>query len=192
MDVAGALAGLVIAAPILGVCSLLILSTSRGGPFFRQVRAGRNGEEFEVVKLRTMTVASATEWDPSSDAARLTTVGRILRRVSFDELPQLWNVLVGDMSLVGPRPLPVQYVERYSPEQRRRLVARPGLTGLAQVEGRNSLRWAEKFALDVEYVESASLGMDVRILASTVRAVFGGGGVSAEGHATMPEFTGED
>lgn len=125
------------------------------------------------------------------DADRLTRVGRVLRRLSLDELPQLVNVLRGEMSLVGPRPLPVRYVARYSTGQRRRLDARPGITGWAQVRGRNAIDWPTKFDLDVEYVESASLCMDLRILALTVRAVFGGAGVSADGHATMPEFTGE-
>lgn len=192
IDVVGALVGLVVAAPVVIVCSLLVVTTSRGGPFFRQRRAGRNGTEFDVLKLRTMTATRAGDWDPSTDAARLTKVGRVLRKISFDELPQLWNILVGEMSLVGPRPLPVQYVDRYSPSQKRRLEARPGLTGLAQVEGRNSLSWPEKFDLDVAYVVGASLKMDVRIVLATMSAVLARSGVSSAGHATMPEFTGED
>lgn len=191
-DILGAAAGLVVSLPVLIVCSLLVVVTSRGGPFFRQPRAGRNGSIFDVVKLRTMTVTSTTTWDPSTDASRLTAVGRVLRKFSLDELPQLWSVLVGRMSLVGPRPLPVAYVDRYGPVQRRRLEARPGLTGLAQVRGRNSLRWSEKFDLDVEYVVGASPRMDLSILVATVRTVLFRSGVSAEGHATMPEFTGED
>lgn len=191
VDVVGASLGLIVALPILLVCVVLVMASSKGGPFFRQRRAGLEGREFDVLKLRTMTRSSVGPWDPATDSARLTRVGRTLRKLSLDELPQLWNVLVGQMSLVGPRPLPVLYVARYDSMQRRRLEARPGLTGLAQVRGRNDLTWSEKFRWDVDYVVGATVWMDLAILASTVRIVLRPSGVSAEGHATMPEFTGD-
>jgi len=190
VDVALAVVGLSVALPLLLVCGVAVVLTSRGGAFFGQERAGLDGATFRVIKLRTMKMVPVGTELEIPDSERLTRVGRFLRRLSLDELPQLWNVVTGDMSLVGPRPLPVRYVGRYSPEQRRRLLARPGLTGLAQVRGRNALGWDEKFRLDVEYVETSSLRMDLRILLLTVATVLGGGGVSASGHATMPEFTG--
>lgn len=191
VDVALAFVGLSVALPLLLICGVAVVLTSRGGAFFGQERAGLDGATFRVIKLRTMKRVPVGSELEIPDFERLTRVGRFLRRLSLDELPQLWNVLAGDMSLVGPRPLPVRYVGRYSPEQRRRLLARPGLTGWAQVRGRNALGWDEKFRLDVEYVETASLRMDLRILLLTVATVLGGGGVSASGHATMPEFTGD-
>lgn len=191
VDVIAASLGLVLSSPIIAICAALVAVTSPGGVLYRQQRAGRDGRVFAVLKFRTMRPTTG-DWDPSTDADRLTKVGVLLRRSSLDELPQLWNVLVGEMSLVGPRPLPVVYVARYSAEQRRRLEVRPGLTGLAQVRGRNALTWPEKFRWDVEYVDTATPWLDVRIVALTVLRLFSGGGVSAGGHATMPEFTGEE
>jgi len=157
---------------------------------FRQLRPGRHGKPFNIVKFRTMRALRPGEEAVASDAARLTRLGRFMRATSLDELPELWNVLRGDMSLVGPRPLLMHYLELYSPEQARRHNVRPGLTGWAQVKGRNALGWPEKFALDIWYVENRGLWLDLRILAMTVWQVIARRGISAEGFATMPEFRG--
>jgi lipopolysaccharide/colanic/teichoic acid biosynthesis glycosyltransferase len=190
LDAAVAVTALVALAPVL----LLLAAAVRlllGSPvLFVQARPGRHGERFPLLKLRTMTDLTDALGAPLPDAERLTRFGRFLRRTSLDELPELVNVLRGDMSLVGPRPLLVQYLARYTPRQARRHEVRPGITGLAQVSGRNALSWEEKFELDVEYVERLSLGLDLSILARTVRWVLGGKGVSAQGHSTMPEFLG--
>ena len=159
---------------------------------YRQQRAGKHGQPFELLKFRTMRDLRPGEDQYADDEARLTPLGRRLRAWSLDELPQLVNVLRGEMSLVGPRPLPTIYVDRYSPEQRRRLDVTPGITGWAQVNGRNAVGWDERLRLDVWYVDQASLWLDLRILARTVKQVLTGHGVSAEGHATMPEFRGSD
>ena len=164
-----------------------------GSPvLFRQKRPGKDDETFELIKFRTMTDARDSTGALLPDEARLTSFGRRLRRTSLDELPTLWNVVRGDMSLVGPRPLLVQYLDRYTPEQHRRQQVAPGITGWAQVNGRNALTWEEKFDLDVWYVENLSLRTDLAILLRTVAQVLGQRGVSAEGHATMPEFMGSD
>ena len=157
---------------------------------FRQDRPGLHGRPFEVLKFRTMLDAAGPDGRPLPDAERLTGLGRFLRRTSLDELPQLWNVLRGDISLVGPRPLLMQYLPRYSPEQARRHEVCPGITGWAQVNGRNALTWEEKFELDVWYVDHWSLALDLRILAMTAWRVLRGAGVAQAGHATMPEFMG--
>ena len=162
-----------------------------GSPvLFTQMRPGLHGKPFRMVKFRTMTDA----WDASGallpDAQRLTSFGRFLRASSLDELPELWNVLRGEMSLVGPRPLLMEYLPLYSPEQARRHEVRPGITGWAQVNGRNAISWADKFALDVWYVDHRSLFLDMRILWLTVRKVLVRDGISAAGEATMPAFTG--
>lgn len=154
---------------------------------FRQQRPGLHGKPFELIKFRTMIVAEA---GVDRDAQRLTRIGRFLRATSLDELPQLWNVVRGDMSLVGPRPLLMQYLDRYTDEQARRHLVRPGLTGWAQVNGRNALRWEEKFALDLWYVDHRSFVLDLRILWMTILRVLGRRGVAADGSATMPEFMG--
>jgi lipopolysaccharide/colanic/teichoic acid biosynthesis glycosyltransferase len=162
-----------------------------GSPvLFSQERAGRDGVPFVLLKLRTMSNVDPGEAAANDDEARLTPFGARLRAWSLDELPQLWNVLRGDMALVGPRPLPLVYVDRYSPRERRRLEVRPGISGLAQVSGRNELTWDEKFALDVDYVTRRSLALDVRILWRTVTTLLRRKGISAPGHATMPEFLG--
>ncbi len=159
---------------------------------FHQKRPGLHGKVFELVKFRTMRNDKDEQGRLLPDEVRLTKYGRILRSLSLDELPQLLNVLKGEMSLVGPRPLLVQYLDRYTPEQARRHEVRPGITGWAQVNGRNSVSWEERFALDVWYVENVSLMLDLRIIFMTLAKVFKRSGVSAEGHVTMPEFMGSE
>lgn len=156
---------------------------------FRQERPGLNGETFEMLKFRTMLLPNP-ERGLVADADRMTRLGSFLRSTSLDELPTLWNIVRGDLSVVGPRPLLVQYLERYSPHQARRHEVRPGLTGLAQVNGRNAISWEEKFAYDVEYVDKHDLALDVRIILRTVLQVLRRDGISARGEATMPEFLG--
>ena len=170
-------------AALVAVASLLV----QGRPvFFLDERAGLGGRPFRLVKFRTMRSGAGP------DAERLTSFGRFLRATSLDELPELWNVLKGEMSLVGPRPLPVRYLPRYTPEQNRRHEVLPGLTGWAQVHGRNALDWGEKFRYDVDYVDSRSLWLDAKILLMTIWQVLGCRGISHEGEATMGEFTGGD
>lgn len=176
--------------PLLFVLAVLVRVKLGTPVFFRQQRPGRGERIFELVKFRTMTDARDASGGLLPDADRLTGFGRWLRATSLDELPELWNVLKGEMSLVGPRPLLVQYLERYSPEQRRRHAVPPGLTGWAQINGRNAISWDEKFALDVWYVDHRSLGLDLRILFRTVWQVLSRQGISAPGDATMPEFMG--
>jgi lipopolysaccharide/colanic/teichoic acid biosynthesis glycosyltransferase len=163
-----------------------------GSPvLFTQVRPGMHGKPFRMVKFRTMTDACDASGALLPDAQRLTTFGRFLRASSLDELPELWNVLRGEMSLVGPRPLLMEYLPLYSPQQARRHEVRPGISGWAQVNGRNAISWADKFALDVWYVDHRSLWLDVRILWLTVRRVLARNGISAAGEATMPRFEGD-
>ncbi len=162
-----------------------------GSPvLFTQVRPGLHGKPFRMVKFRTMTDARDASGALLPDAQRLTSFGRFLRASSLDELPELWNVLRGEMSLVGPRPLLVEYLPLYSPEQARRHAVRPGITGWAQINGRNAISWVDKFALDVWYVDHRSLWLDVRILWLTVKKVICREGITAEGDATMPRFKG--
>ena len=190
LDLGLAVPALALLAPVgLAVGGLIRLKL--GGPvLFRQQRPGRDGEVFEVIKFRSMSNARGADGELLPDEERLTPFGNRLRRLSLDELPTLWNVVRGDMSLVGPRPLLVQYLDRYTPEQRRRHDVLPGVTGWAQINGRNAISWEEKFEHDVWYVENVSLGTDLRILLRTAAQVLGRRGISAEGHATMPEFTG--
>ena len=187
----GAVAGLAVLSPVIAAVALVVRLRMGRPLLFRQQRAGRGGRPITVTKVRTMTHARGSDGTQLADLDRLTPLGRRLRASSLDEVPQLWSVLKGDMSLVGPRPLPLAYVERYSAEQRRRLDAKPGITGWAQVHGRNALSWPEKLALDVWYVDNASLRVDGEIVIRTLSAVLFRRGVSAEGHATMPEFMGE-
>ena len=164
-----------------------------GSPvFFTQVRPGLHGKPFKMVKFRTMTSERGPDGELLPDAVRLTPFGRFLRSSSLDELPELWNVLKGDMSLVGPRPLLMEYLPLYSPAQARRHEVRPGITGWAQVNGRNAISWEDKFKLDVWYVDHRSLWLDVKILWLTVQKVLVRDGISAEGEATMPRFTGRN
>jgi lipopolysaccharide/colanic/teichoic acid biosynthesis glycosyltransferase len=189
-DRSAALGGLVVTAPLLGAVAAAIRFQMGSPVLFRQVRPGLGGRLFEVVKFRTMRDAVGADGRPLPDAERLTALGRFLRATSLDELPQLWNVLRGDLSIVGPRPLLVQYLSRYSPRQARRHEVLPGITGWAQVNGRNAISWKEKLELDVWYVEHWSLLLDLRILWLTVLRVLKRDGISREGHATMPEFVG--
>ncbi len=176
--------------PILGVVAVLVRIKLGSPVFFRQERPGLGARIFEMIKFRTMTDQRDGTGQLLPDAVRLTAFGKFLRSTSLDELPELWNVIRGDMSLVGPRPLLVQYLERYSARQARRHEVRPGITGLAQVMGRNSISWEEKFEWDVRYVETQSLGLDLKILFLTIKAVLFRTGISAAGDATMPEFMG--
>jgi lipopolysaccharide/colanic/teichoic acid biosynthesis glycosyltransferase len=174
--------------PLLGFVAVLVRLKLGAPIFFRQRRPGRHEEIFELIKFRTMRDARDATGRPLSDAERLTPFGRWLRASSLDELPELWNVVRGEMSLVGPRPLLVEYLPRYSARQTRRHEVRPGLTGLTQVSGRNALTWEEKFEWDVRYVETRSFWLDLKILVRTLKAVFFREGISAAGDATMPEF----
>jgi len=176
--------------PALALTALLVRAFMGRPVVFRQPRPGRHGRIFQLRKFRTMTDARDRQGNLLPDAQRLTAFGRWLRATSLDELPELYNVLRGDMSLVGPRPLLVQYLPRYSPEQARRHEVPPGLTGWAQVHGRNAVSWEERFRLDVWYVDHRSLGLDLRILARTLGLVLFRRGIPAPGEATMPEFRG--
>jgi sugar transferase EpsL len=192
LDVLVAALALALAA-IPMACIAVAIVVQMGLPvFLRQSRPGYRGRLFTLYKVRSMRVARDAEGQLLPDDRRLTPLGSFLRRTSLDELPELWNVLQGDMSLVGPRPLLPQYLGRYTPGQARRHEVRPGITGWAQVNGRNAITWQDKFALDVWYVDHWSLGLDLRILWKTLVQVLSGAGVSAEGHATMPEFMGTE
>ena len=191
LDVAVAATTVVVGAPLFAAAAALVYVDVGRPLLFRQRRVGQGGRTFELSKFSTMRSATGGDGRPLPDHDRLTRIGRFLRASSLDELPQLFNVLRGDMSLVGPRPLLVEYLARYSPEQARRHEVKPGITGLAQVEGRNALSWPEKFALDVFYVDHWSLALDLRILVRTVGAVLQRRGITAAGQATMPEFRGE-
>ncbi len=187
--VAASLALLLLALPLLALAWLV--RSKLGSPvLFCQVRPGLHGKPFTMVKFRTMTDARGLDGTLLPDAQRLTPFGRFLRASSLDELPELWNVLKGEMSLVGPRPLLMEYLPLYTPEQARRHEVRPGVTGWAQVNGRNAISWEDKFALDVWYVANRSMRLDVRILWLTVRKVLVRDGISAPGDATMPKFEG--
>lgn len=177
-------------APIMLIIAGSIRLALGKGIFFRQLRPGLNGKPFTILKFRTMNNRRDVNGALLSDHERLTPIGKILRSTSLDELPELFNVLKGEMSLVGPRPLLMQYLDRYSPEQRRRHEVKPGITGWAQINGRNAITWEDKFKLDVWYVDHRSLGLDVKIIASTLSRVFSREGISHPGHATMEEFTG--
>jgi len=176
--------------PLLGLLSVIVWVGLGRPVLFRQKRPGLGGRVFDLWKFRTMTNARDAQGNLLPDAQRLTRFGRWLRSTSLDELPEVANVLKGDMSLVGPRPLLVQYLDRYTPEQARRHQVRPGITGWAQVKGRNALSWEEKFKLDVWYVDHQSLWVDLRILALTLNQVLRRTGINAAGDATMPEFMG--
>lgn len=189
-DIAGAVSGLVLLSPVIAVTAFLIWRQMGAPVLFRQTRPGLHGRPFEMIKFRTMRDAVDAKGNPLPDSERLTRLGRFLRASSLDELPGLWNVLKGDMSLVGPRPLLMEYLPLYSPEQARRHEVRPGVTGWAQINGRNAISWDQKFALDVWYVDNRSLWLDLKIIWLTIRKVFKREGISATGEATMPKFTG--
>jgi lipopolysaccharide/colanic/teichoic acid biosynthesis glycosyltransferase len=190
VDVLAAAVLLVLTAPVIAAVALAVRWRLGGPVLFRQVRAGRSGRPFTIHKFRTMLDETAPDGRIRSDEERLTPLGAFLRRASLDELPQLVDVLRGAMALVGPRPLYVDYLPLYTPLQARRLEVRPGITGLAQVSGRNEIGWDQRLALDVRYVDSRSLLLDLRILALTARRVLSGSGVTQAGHATNEMFTG--
>ena len=177
---------------LIPVALFLHFANKGAGVFFLQPRPGRNGKIFKVIKFKTMTDERDAEGNLLPDEVRLTKVGRFVRSTSIDELPQLWNVIKGDMSLIGPRPLLIQYLPLYSPEQARRHEVRPGITGWAQVNGRNSISWKQKFEYDVWYVDHLSFGLDMKIILLTIKKVFVREGISHEGMATMEPFNGHN
>lgn len=177
---------------VLAIVAILVRVKLGSPVLFRQPRPGRNEKVFNLYKFRTMTDERDADGNLLPDEQRLTKFGSVLRSTSLDELPEVFNIARGDMSIIGPRPLLVKYLPRYSAEQRRRHEARPGLTGLAQVNGRNSISWDEKFLYDVEYVDNVSLGLDASIFLRTILATLRRSGISAEGEATMPEFMGDE
>lgn len=191
-DLCGSILGILIFALPLILLVYLVRSRLGSPVFFTQVRPGLNGKPFRMVKFRSMTDGRSPDGKLLPDADRLTHFGALLRSTSLDELPELWNVLKGEMSLVGPRPLLVEYLPLYTPEQARRHDVRPGITGWAQVNGRNAISWEEKFALDVWYVENQSLWLDIKILWLTVRKVLVRDGISASGEVTASKFTGAE
>ena len=177
---------------VLAIVAILVRVKLGSPVLFRQPRPGRDEKVFNLYKFRTMTDERDADGNLLPDEQRLTKFGSVLRSTSLDELPEVFNIVRGDMSIIGPRPLLVKYLPRYSAEQRRRHEARPGLTGLAQVNGRNSISWDEKFLYDVEYVDNVSLGLDASIFLRTILATLRRSGISAEGEATMPEFMGDE
>jgi len=191
-DVVVAAVGILVLSPVLVAVFVAIRLTMDHPVFFRQIRPGYRAKHFTLYKFRTMREMYDEDGMPRPDAERLTWLGRFLRRTSLDELPQLWNVLRGDLSLVGPRPLLIQYLPLYTPEQARRHEVRPGITGWAQVNGRNAIGWEQKFDLDTWYVDHWTLGLDVKILGMTVLKVLNMEGISGKGEPTMAPFTGTD
>ena len=189
-DIIASAFGLMLLSPVIAVVAWKI-SHKLGSPvLFHQVRPGLNGKPFEMIKFRTMLDAVDAAGNPLPDSERMTTFGSFLRSSSLDELPELWNVLKGDMSLVGPRPLLMEYLPLYSPEQFRRHESRPGVTGWAQINGRNALNWDEKFKLDIWYVDNRTFLLDLKIILLTIKKVIVRDGISADGEATMAKFTG--
>ena len=189
-DIAASTSALVVLSPVLAITAYKVKKELGSPVLFRQTRPGLHGKPFEMVKFRTMKDATDKEGNALPDSERLTEFGKKLRASSLDELPELWNVLKGDMSLVGPRPLLMEYLPLYNAEQAKRHIVRPGVTGYAQVNGRNSLSWEDKFKLDTWYVEHQSFLLDLKILLKTVKKVIIKDGISAEGEATMTKFTG--
>jgi len=190
VDIVASVTALLLLAPLMVVVGWRIRRKLGTPVLFRQIRPGLHGKPFQMIKFRTMRDAIGADGQPLPDAERMTPFGSFLRSTSLDELPELWNVLKGDMSLVGPRPLLMEYLPLYSPKQARRHEVRPGVTGWAQINGRNALSWEEKFRLDVWYVENQSFSLDLKILALTVKKVFVREGISAMGEVTMPRFAG--
>lgn len=189
-DIAASTSALVVLSPVLAITAYKVKKELGSPVLFRQTRPGLHGKPFEMIKFRTMKDATDKAGNALPDSERLTEFGKKLRASSLDELPELWNVFKGDMSLVGPRPLLMEYLPLYSAEQAKRHNVRPGVTGYAQVNGRNSLSWEDKFKLDTWYVEHQSLWLDMKILLKTVKKVIIKDGISAEGEATMTKFTG--
>ncbi len=189
-DILASTVGLLLLAPVLAFLAWQIRRKLGSPVLFRQTRPGLHGKPFQMIKFRTMRDAISADGQPLPDSERMTPFGTFLRSASLDELPELWNVLKGDMSLVGPRPLLMEYLPLYSPEQARRHEVRPGVTGWAQINGRNALSWEDKFRLDVWYVDNHSFWLDLKILTLTVKKVFVREGISAAGEATAARFTG--
>ncbi|OIN03900.1 sugar transferase [Shewanella algae] len=189
-DIVASFCALLLLSPIIAIVAWKIRKNLGSPVLFRQTRPGLHGKPFEMVKFRTMKNATDSQGNSLPDAERMTPFGNKLRSSSLDELPELWNVLKGEMSLVGPRPLLMQYLPLYSPEQARRHEVRPGVTGWAQINGRNAISWEDKFKLDVWYVDNRSFWLDIKILLLTLKKVFIKEGISAEGEATMSKFTG--
>lgn len=190
LDFLAALLGLLLASPIIIVVTLLLAITNHGKPFFVQIRPGKNEQLFKIIKFKTMNDKKDAAGNLLEDSKRLTKIGQFVRKTSLDEIPQLINVLKGDMSLIGPRPLLVQYLPLYKSTQKQRHNIRPGITGWAQVNGRNAISWEQKFEYDVWYVENCTFTLDVKILFLTVKKVFVSEGISQEGVATMDVFKG--
>jgi lipopolysaccharide/colanic/teichoic acid biosynthesis glycosyltransferase len=190
IDILAALAILIVFFPVIALTWLMVRSVLGSPTLFWQARPGRDGKPFWLVKFRSMTNACDARGVPMPDADRLTRFGRLLRATSLDELPQLWNILKGEMSLVGPRPLLLHYLPLFTPEQARRHEVRPGLTGWAQVKGRNGIDWEQRLAIDVAYVDNRSLWLDLRIIVRSIAMVVTGANISAEGSETMPAFKG--
>lgn len=192
LDIVLSLLALILLSPVLLALTVLGTVKMKGNPFFTQPRPGKNEKIFNLIKFRSMTCQTDGEGNLLPDEARLTRYGKLLRSTSLDELPELVNILRGDMSIVGPRPLLVRYLPRYNAQQRRRHEVRPGLTGLAQVNGRNAISWEERFRLDVEYVDHITFGGDVAIIWATVAKVLRRDGITSESAATMEEFMGTE
>ncbi|MEO4015020.1 sugar transferase [Pseudomonas rossensis] len=191
-DIVASFIGLIVLSPVIAITAWQIRRKLGSPVLFRQVRPGLNGTPFEMIKFRTMRDALDSDGNPLPDSERMTPFGSFLRATSLDELPELLNVLRGDMSLVGPRPLLMEYLPLYSAEQYRRHEVRPGVTGWAQINGRNALSWKEKFALDIWYVDNQSFLLDVKIIFRTVRKVVVRDGISADGEVSMSKFTGNE
>ncbi len=189
-DIIAATTALIVLSPIYAITAYNVKKNLGSPVLFRQTRPGLHGEPFEMIKFRSMKDAIDAQGNPLPDSERLMPFGQALRNTSVDELPELWNVIKGDMSLVGPRPLLMEYLPLYSQEQLRRHNVRPGITGYAQVNGRNAIGWDKKFALDTWYVDNQSLWLDIKILVKTVKKVLIKDGISADGEATMSKFTG--
>lgn len=189
-DIIGSGSALILLSPVYAVVAYKIKKNLGAPVLFRQTRPGLNGEPFEMIKFRSMRDAIDSSGNPLPDSERLTPFGKRLRQTSLDELPELWNVLKGDMSLVGPRPLLVEYLPLYSEAQARRHLMRPGITGYAQVNGRNAISWEQKFELDTWYVDNQSLWLDIKILFKTVKKVIIKDGINADNEATMSKFVG--
>lgn len=192
LDILLSLCGIIVLSPVLLVLAILVRLKLGSPVLFKQERPGKDEKIFTLCKFRTMTDARDEKGELLPDEVRLTKFGKLLRATSLDELPELFNILKGDMSVIGPRPLLVRYLPRYNAFQRRRHEVRPGLTGLAQINGRNALTWEEKFAYDIRYVENLTFAMDVRIFAGTIRAVLKREGINSETSATMEEFMGSE
>ncbi|GAA0708744.1 sugar transferase [Paraclostridium ghonii] len=192
VDILGSSIGLLLLSPVLIIIAILVRIKLGSPIFFTQNRVGKDGKIFKIIKFRTMLEAVDKFGEPLSDKERLTSFGKLLRSTSLDEFPELINVLKGDMSLVGPRPLLVEYINLYSKEQFRRHEVRPGITGLAQVSGRNTLDWNERFKIDVNYVDNQTLALDIKILFLTIFKVLKRDGISKDGHVTMEKFDGKN